>query len=115
MLKLGDIVWYPTKHYLPATQIPTDMEPIIVVHGTTSSRPLLAAGGLDIARRVFIEERLLHLLSNVNAFTTPIPIMLDPLKGFYGPLSSKDPGYLRYLGSNCRQARLEKLIRPGDL
>ncbi|KAL7279892.1 hypothetical protein ACG7TL_006301 [Trametes sanguinea] len=121
--------------------VPTGMEPIIVVLGTTGSRPLPAGrleystnwivqaqqhfshGTISIARRVFIEERLLHLLSNVNALTTLIPIMLDPLKGFYGvslkkwaeheqrkdraskwqPVNSKDPGYLRYLWEHCEE------------
>ncbi|KAI9058443.1 hypothetical protein FKP32DRAFT_1582073 [Trametes sanguinea] len=122
-------------------QVPTGMEPIIVVLGTTGSRPLptnrleysthwiiqaqrgFSHGTISIARRVFIEERLLHLLSNVNAITTLIPIMVDPLKGFYGvslkrwaeheqrkdlaskwqPVTFKDPGYLKYLWEHCEE------------
>ncbi|KAI0632188.1 hypothetical protein C8Q77DRAFT_1158853 [Trametes polyzona] len=84
------------------TQVVPGQEPIIVVLGTTGSRPLPAPqldfstgwivhanrsfshGTIGIARRVFIEERLLSLLSNVNAYTTMIPVLLDPSQGFHG-------------------------------
>lgn len=77
-------------------------EPVIVVLGTTGYRALPAArlewstgwvvrtnrtfshGTLSIARRVFLEERLLTLLAGVNAQTTLIPLMDNPLLGFLG-------------------------------
>ncbi|KAI0372239.1 hypothetical protein BV20DRAFT_1015644 [Pilatotrama ljubarskyi] len=84
------------------THVAAGMEPIIVVVGTTGYRTLPSSqldfstgwivhanrgfshGTISIARRVFIEERLLTLLSNVNANTTMIPVLLDPSLGFRG-------------------------------
>ncbi|EIW59593.1 uncharacterized protein TRAVEDRAFT_121066 [Trametes versicolor FP-101664 SS1] len=127
-------------------------EPIVVVLGTTGYRPLPAAhlewstgwvvhanrgfshGTLSIARRVFLEERLLALLSGVNAHTTLIPLMLDPLRGFYGVSlrtwagheQRKDrpskwelqpaggDGCLRYMWEHCEEWRY-KMAGSGDM
>ncbi|KAI0826876.1 hypothetical protein BC628DRAFT_226056 [Trametes gibbosa] len=127
------------------------MEPIIVVLGTTSFRPLPAThlefstgwivqanrgfshGTLSIARRVFIEERLLALLSNVNAQTTLIPLMVDPLLGFHGvrlkkwaeheqrkdrsskwQLQPSEEGCLKYIWEHCEEWRY-KTEGSGDM
>lgn len=127
-------------------------EPIVVVLGTTGYRALPAArlewstgwvvhanrgfshGTLSIARRVFLEERLLALLSGVNANTTLIPLMLDPLRGFYGVSlqtwasheQRKDrpskwelqpaggDGCLRYMWEHCEEWRY-KMAGSGDM
>ncbi|CDO76097.1 hypothetical protein BN946_scf184649.g23 [Trametes cinnabarina] len=134
------------------THIPAGMEPVIVILGTTGSRPLPADhleystgwvvqanrgfshGTIGISRRAFIEERLLRLLSNVNALTTLIPIMIDPLKGFHGVslkkwaeheqrkdrpsnwrlIPSDGSGYLKYLWEHCEEWRY-KLSGNGEI
>ena len=78
------------------------MEPIVVVFGMTGFRALpsnhldystgwivqgnkgFSHGTISIARRVFIEERLLNLLSRVNALTTLIPATPDGMQAFHG-------------------------------
>ncbi|KAI0335832.1 hypothetical protein GY45DRAFT_1239802 [Cubamyces sp. BRFM 1775] len=83
-------------------QVSANMEPIIVVLGTTGGRELpsqrleystnwivqankgFSHGTISIAQRVFIEQRLLQLLANVNAQTTLIPVMFNPMLGFHG-------------------------------
>lgn len=125
------------------TQVTPGQEPIIVVLGTTGGRPLpspelefstgwivhanrgFSHGTIGIARRVFIEERLLTLLSNVNSYTTMIPVLLDPSQGFHGLslkkwsehdqrkdrpskwelLPSDGEGCLKYLWEHCEEWR----------
>ncbi|KAH9854755.1 hypothetical protein C2E23DRAFT_726184 [Lenzites betulinus] len=131
--------------------VPAGMEPIVVVLGMTGFRPLPAAqlefstcwivqanrgfshGTLSIARRVFIEERLLALLSNVNALTTLIPLMVDPLLGFHGvrlkkwaeheqrkdrpskwQLQQSEEGCLKYIWEHCEEWRY-KTEGSGDM
>ncbi|KAI0712230.1 hypothetical protein C8Q76DRAFT_845437 [Earliella scabrosa] len=78
------------------------MEPIVVVFGMTGFRALpsnhldystgwivqgnkgFSHGTISIAKRVFIEERLLNLLSRVNALTTLIPATPDGMQAFHG-------------------------------
>ncbi|KAI0754908.1 hypothetical protein C8Q80DRAFT_1094717 [Daedaleopsis nitida] len=78
------------------------MEPIVVVFGMTGFRPLpskhldystawivqgnkgFSHGTISISKRVFIEERLLNLLSRVNALTTMIPTTPDAFQAFHG-------------------------------
>ena len=78
------------------------MDPIIVVFGMTGFRPLpsehleystgwvvqgnrgFSHGTTSISKRVFIEERLLALLSRVNALTTLIPLNPDAFQALHG-------------------------------
>lgn len=125
------------------TQVTPGQEPIIVVLGTTGWRSLPATqlefstgwivhanrgfshGTIGIARRVFIEERLLGLLSGVNANTTMIPVLIDPTQGFRGLTlkkwaehdqrkdrpskwelqPSEGEGCLKYLWEHCEEWR----------
>ncbi|KAI0826877.1 hypothetical protein BC628DRAFT_226366 [Trametes gibbosa] len=127
------------------TQVTPGQEPIIVVLGTTGSRPLPSAqlefstgwivhanrgfshGTIGIAKRVFIEERLLSLLANVNALTTMIPVLIDPSQGFRGLTlkkwaehdqrkdrpskwelqPSEGEGCLKYLWEHCEEWRYQ--------
>ncbi|KAI0667589.1 hypothetical protein C8Q78DRAFT_981541 [Trametes maxima] len=109
------------------THVTAGMEPIIVIVGTTGYRPLpsrilefstgwivnangaFSHGTLSISKRVFIEERLLYLLANVNALTTMIPVMIDPLQGSHG-LTLK-----RWADHDLRKDRPSKWVRlPSD-
>ena len=76
------------------------MEPIVVVVGTTGFRALpskqldfstgwivqgnkgFSHGTISISKRVFIEERLLNLLSRINGLTTLIPSAPDMSQAF---------------------------------
>ncbi|KAI0356431.1 hypothetical protein OH77DRAFT_1400405 [Trametes cingulata] len=127
------------------THVTAGMEPIIIVVGTTGYRPLpstqlefstgwivhantgFSHGTIGIARRVFIEERLLTLLANVNANTTMIPVLLDPSLGFRGVSIKKwaehdqrkdkpsrwelqpsdGEGCLKYLWEHCEEWRYQ--------
>ncbi|KAI8986088.1 hypothetical protein BD414DRAFT_416881 [Trametes punicea] len=133
-------------------QVPVGMEPAVVILGTTGSRPLpsdhlaysanwvvhahkgFSHGTISIAHRVFIQERLLKLLANINALTTLIPVMLDPLMGFHGVslkkwaehdqrkdrqsnwrlLPSEGTGYLKYLWEHLEEWRY-KLSGNGEI
>ncbi|KAI0632190.1 hypothetical protein C8Q77DRAFT_1158854 [Trametes polyzona] len=132
--------------------VPPGQEPIVVVIGTTGYRALprprlefstgwvvhanrgFSHGTLSIARRVFIEERLLGLLSDVNARTTLIPNMVDPLLGFHGVTllkwaeheqrrdrpskwelqPSTGDGCLKYMWEHCEEWRY-KVQGSGDM
>ena len=110
------------------------MEPIVVVFGMTGFRALpsrwivqgdkgFSHGTIGIAKRVFIEERLLTLLSRVNALTTMIPLNPDAFQALSGlrlvPWSlheqrkdrpsrwelqpSEAEGSLKYLWEHCEE------------
>ncbi|PIL22598.1 hypothetical protein GSI_15287 [Ganoderma sinense ZZ0214-1] len=82
------------------THVAPGMEPIVVVVGTTGFRTLpskqldfstgwivqgnkgFSHGTISISKRVFIEERLLNLLSRVNGLTTLIPSTPDMSQAF---------------------------------
>ncbi|PIL22499.1 hypothetical protein GSI_15188 [Ganoderma sinense ZZ0214-1] len=84
------------------THVTPGMEPIVVVIGTTGFHKLpskhldfstgwvvqgnkgFSHGTISISKRVFIEERLLHLLSRINSLTTLIPSTPEMLQGFQG-------------------------------
>ncbi|KAM5533454.1 hypothetical protein V8D89_012892 [Ganoderma adspersum] len=84
------------------THVTPGTEPIIVVLGITGFRKLpsrnldfstgwvvqsnkgFSHGTISISKRVFIEERLLHLLERINGLTTVIPSTPDMLQGFKG-------------------------------
>ncbi|KAI0632191.1 hypothetical protein C8Q77DRAFT_1158855 [Trametes polyzona] len=84
------------------TYVPTGKEPVLVVLGMTRGRPLPAShldfssewvahahdgfshGTLCIARGTFVKERLLALLSGVNARTTLLLRTVNPSLGFRG-------------------------------
>ena len=123
------------------THVTPGTEPIIVVLGTTGFRKLpsrnldfstgwvvqstkgFSHGTISISKRVFIEERLLHLLSRINGLTTLIPSTPDMLQGFKGlslkswaeheqrkdrpskwELQASDgDGYLKYLWEHCEE------------
>ena len=123
------------------THVVPGMEPIVVVLGTTGFRKLpsrqldfstgwivqgnkgFSHGTIGISKRVFIEERLLSLLSRVNGLTTLIPSSPDMSQAFQGlslkpwaehelrkdrpskwELQASDgDGYLKYLWEHCEE------------
>ncbi|KAH9891709.1 hypothetical protein C8Q73DRAFT_782384 [Cubamyces lactineus] len=133
-------------------QVSANMEPIVVVLGTTGGKPLpsqrlefstnwivqankgFSHGTISIAQRVFIEQRLLQLLANVNAQTTLIPVLFNPLLGFHGVnmkrwaehdqrkdrpskwrlVPSEGADCLRYLWEHCEEWQY-KLSGNGEL
>ncbi|KAI0720523.1 hypothetical protein C8T65DRAFT_633331 [Cerioporus squamosus] len=116
---------------------------VVVVFGMTGFRPLpsehldystgwivqsskgFSHGTISISKRVFIEERLLSLLSRINALTTLIPSTPDVFQAFHGlklqPWAEHDQrkdrpskwelqpsdgdGYLKYLWEHCEEWR----------
>lgn len=84
------------------THIGEEMEPSLVLLGATRNRPLVSTtldystrwivqgeagfshGTVSISKRVFIEERLLGLLSCVNEYTTLIPTESHGVSAFQG-------------------------------
>ncbi|KAL7279894.1 hypothetical protein ACG7TL_006303 [Trametes sanguinea] len=83
--------------------IPAKIEPILVILGMSGSRPLpadrleystnwvvqtqrggVSHGTIGISHRIFTQDRLFHLLSTLNALTTLIPVVFNPLLGFHG-------------------------------
>ncbi|OSD07148.1 hypothetical protein PYCCODRAFT_1358933 [Trametes coccinea BRFM310] len=83
--------------------VPAKIEPILVILGMSGWRPLPADrleystnwvvqpqrggashGTIGISHRIFTQDRLFHLLSTLNALTTLIPVVFNPLLGFHG-------------------------------
>lgn len=123
--------------------VPSGSEPIIVVFGMSGFRPLpsqrldystawivqgnkgFSHGTMSISKRVFLEERLLTLLSRINALTTLIPSTPDVFQAFHSiklrPWAEHDQrkdhpskwelqpsdgdGCLKYLWEHCEEWR----------